>query len=560
MSYLLEILGRGLLAELPAAFRQLLQDDGQHSTAELLAACQEDDNDLFACTRLGVRYLADRDTAAARTAFQRALLLEPTDLRAHVGLACVYDEIGQTERAFSQLIQAEEHYPDEPAVQFALGFCLEKLGRADDAIPAYQHSLESAPNLRNAHERLAAIHVSQDNLAEAITHYEQICFCEPGEIDALLILANLYVRTKDYDQAIRHYQTILALDPDHWEAQDDLITACDEAGLYYDAIDHLRALIDRQPTCAEHHLRLGDLYGKVGRDADALEAYVAAAKANPDYLEAAIKVGTGYLRSGIYLDAAKWFNRAVEINDRLLSAYIGLGVAQHESGAADDARLSFEMAAGVEPNSTLLFSEMARLHLRTGAARQATRYLAPPAIAAPPSAPVGDLLNRQIEHYQAAVLERPNYADLHYQLGLLLRHCGRNDEAIGAFYAALRINPNYEKVLTKLGLLLQEVGRHDEALIAFRRALVADPQSADLHYRLGLIFADRHRFDLAVQQFEYAAAREPENLDFRANLALALQNMGLLDRADASWRVICDVASQTETGHVVIAEATQQQP
>ena len=37
MSYLLEILGRGLLAELAAAFRDLLRDDGRYSTQELEA-------------------------------------------------------------------------------------------------------------------------------------------------------------------------------------------------------------------------------------------------------------------------------------------------------------------------------------------------------------------------------------------------------------------------------------------------------------------------------------------------------------------------------------------
>ena len=146
-----------------------------------------------------------------------------------------------------------------------------------------------------------------------------------------------------------------------------------------------------------------------------------------------------------------------------------------------------------------------------------------------------------------------------YRLGVLLRHSGRNDEAVDAFRAAVRINPNYEKALTKLGLLLHELGRPDEAIDALKRALVLDPESADLHYRLGLIFADRYKFALALQQFEHAARREPENPEYHANLALALQNMGLLDRADASWQVMCDVASETEEGRAIITKAAQEQ-
>jgi tetratricopeptide (TPR) repeat protein len=563
MSYLLEILGRGLLAELAAAFRPFLRDDGRYSTAELREACREHGDDPATHTRLGTRHLAERDTAAAGESFRRALEIDAANLRAHVGLACVHDEVGRTDQALRQLQEAAEHHADDPAVQFGIGFCLEKLGRVGEAAAAYRRALETAPSLRNAHERLAAIHVQQDEWPAAIEHYEQICSCQPEEIDSRLMLANLYLRVGRHQDAIRCYQTALTLDPDQWEPQNDLVTACDQAGLYYEAIDQLRSMIQERP-CAENHLRLGDLYVKVGRAEDALAEYLGATRVNPDYLEAAIKVGTSYLRGGGYEEAAKWFHRALEINDRLLSAYVGLSVAQTEAGRPDEARETLELAAGVEPNSTLLFSEIARLHLRCGAARQVSRYLDPSAAAASGSGPAagsaGDLLARQIERYQTAAKEHPNYADLHYQLGLLLRHCGRKEEAIAAFTAATRINPNYEKALTKLGLFQQEIGRSDEALHVLRRALVADPESAELHYRLGLIFADRYKFDLAVQQFEFAAAREPENLEFRANLALALQNMGLLDRAESSWRVLCDVASQTEAGREIIAEALRLPP
>jgi len=564
MSYLLEILGRGLLAELSAAFRSLLSDEADVATSELLDACRESPDDPWVHGRLGARRLADGDLSGARSSFLLALERDTGDLRAHAGLACTYDELGRTESALDQLQTAMIHYPNDATVQFAAGFCLEKLGRCQEAADAYRQSLEIAPNLRNAHERLAAVHLKQDNVTAAIEHCEHICFHEPGDLAYQIMLANLYVRAKQYDDAIRCYRVALTLDPDSWETQDDLVTACDKAGLYHDAIDHLQQMIRERPAAADSYLRLGDLYAKVGRDEQALEAYLESSNTNPDYLEATIKVGTSYLRKGSYIDAARWFNRATEINDRLLNAYVGLGVAQHESGQYDEAADSFEMAAGVEPNSSLLFSEMARLQLRGSTARQADKYLSPqtltavlPGPAETDLSPVGDLIAQQIERYQRAIKEHPNYADLHYQLGLLLRHSGRDDDAISAFGKALTINPGYEKALTKLGLLQHEAGHSEQAIDTLKRALTLDSHSADLHYHLGLIFADRYRFDLALEQFEHAARREPENPEFRASLALALQNMGLIDRADASWQVLCDVALQTEEGHQIIAEATQ---
>jgi lipopolysaccharide biosynthesis regulator YciM len=58
----------------------------------------------------------------------------------------------------------------------------------------------------------------------------------------------------------------------------------------------------------------------------------------------------------------------------------------------------------------------------------------------------------------------------------------------------------------------------------------------DLHYRLGLLYTDRREFDKAVQHMEQAAEGAPDNQQIRASLALSLQNMGLMDRAAATWR------------------------
>ncbi len=105
----------------------------------------------------------------------------------------------------------------------------------------------------------------------------------------------------------------------------------------------------------------------------------------------------------------------------------------------------------------------------------------------------------------------------------------------------MAINPRYLKALTTLAVTLNEEGRQDEAMDACRRALEIDPESVDLHYQLGLIFADRGEFALALDRFQRVAKQDPKNVDYVANLALALQNMGLLDRAQAGWKTLCDV-------------------
>ncbi len=251
----------------------------------------------------------------------------------------------------------------------------------------------------------------------------------------------------------------------------------------------------------------------------------------------------------------------MEINDRLLAGYVGLAVAQYELGDVAEANASLDMALGAEPNSTLLFSEMARLQLKMGAARESKRYVGSsethPSSRRGADLAVDDLVARQIDRHREAIRQRPNHADLHYRLGLLLRHCNETEEAIQCFRQAVAINPTYVKALIKLGLCLKESGQIEAAVEPLRRAAELDPHDADLHYALGLIFADQRKFSLAVEQFETALSRDPKNIDFHANLALALQNMGLVDRAAASWQTLCDMLPETAAGRTLLRQATQ---
>ena len=552
MSHLLEIVGRGLLAELRAAFAEVFRDDPSVETAAIHVWVQEEPNCGAHHRSLGTHLLSEGQLRQARHALERALQIDERDEIARLGLACVLDEQGRTSAAVEQLRITLVDHQKTDASWFALGFCLEKLGDEDGAVASYERALSLTPNLRNAHERLAAIHLKNDRIDEAILRYEHICFCESDDISAALILANLYVRDQRYDAAVEKFEYALTLDPDNWEARDDHIDAYVDAGRFDEAIDALTDLIDRRPDRGDLFVRLGDMFRAVGREEKSLAAFRRAVELNPDLLEGTVKLGTGHLRLGRFSEAAEMFSRAAELNDRTLSAYVGMGVAQQAEGRFEEAAASFETAAAIEPNSTMLFSEMARLQLVVTAAEQRKRYMAPSAIVNMPHGPVdaevSAMIDQLIIQLRAAAAGHPGHADLHYQLGLLLRYSGDLDGAIGAYMQAVTINPNYYAALSKLGIALREKGQTDAALKTFERALAINAQDINLHYQLGLIFADRGAFALAVERFEHAAKQCPEKLDYMANLALSLQDMRLLDRAAAAWQTLREAAEETAEG------------
>lgn len=546
MSYLLEALGRGLLGQLSDAFEtQLPSTDPE---AEIIADVRPNSTaSVAAGMRMGMSYLRSLRLADARRTFEQIMELTPNKLQPMLGLACVYDELGQSEETLRFLTMAQAHDPLDPAIAFALGYCLERSGNTDAAVASYRRAIELCPRLRNGYERLAAVEIQQGRFDEAIYWYERLVEMEPADLDVLLTLGSLHLQTGESSQGIERFQRALLVEPDTYDETEESLRKLDDSE---DALPTMECVVERYPGVPEFRLRLGDMYRKSGQADRAIDEYRTAVELDPNLLEAAVKFGTQLLRMGRYAEAAQQFNRAVELNDRLMTAFVGLGVAQHEAGRTREALATFDLAASLEPNTTLLYSEAARLQFRAesheddDAERDAGLEVVD-ADAPTEASDDSEFLNETIRRHEQVLLSKPHYADLHYRHGLLLRQVGRFREAIQAFRNALAINPNYLKALIKLGVCLKEAGEDNNAIEIFRRALLLDTNFVDVHYQLGLLFAQRSQFDLAVEHFEHAVAGNSSNIAFRQNLALALQNIGMVDRAAATWRSICEMSRDT---------------
>lgn len=537
MSHLLELLGSGLLGELLSAFEHQLPEVEGDDGESLAARRRECPESLDLALRAGVAWLRELRLTDARKAFEDALRLAPSPVKPALGLACVYDEMARTSEALHYLHMAHVHEPDNPAIAFAIAFCKERGGELADAEGYYRRAIAACPRLRNAHERLAAIAIRRRDLDDALHCYQALAELEPADVDILMRLGTLYLHAQRPLDAIVQFERALLIEPHFAEGGLEQVEEHEQAGRTQEAIAALHALVARYPGVPDFHVHLGDLLARLGDERGALREYRAALELQPRYLEALIKLGTHYLRTGAALDAARTFQGAIEVNDRLMEAYVGLSVAQCNAGREEESRATLDLVAGVEPNSTLLFAESARIQMKEERERSARGMLAPP------DDECRDLLEAQIERHRQALVLRPNHADLHYRYGLLLRQVGRLDEAIDAFQSAVAINPAYVKALIKLGVCLRDAGRADDAQEAFRAALTLRDDCVDAHYELGLLFAQRQQFDLAVEAFEHGLRGGGAHAALRANLALALQNIGMLDRAAAAWRSICDLTS-----------------
>ncbi len=546
MSSMLDMLGRGLdkpFVELILPFGAPLE---LKDANELAAQVAQDAEHLPNKLRLGLHYAQSGAWEQAERMFREILAVDEGNLDAQLGWAAMHLSAGSLEQGAETLRRAYDNGQYDSRVLFGLGYCCERQGQTEEAEEYYAAAAGARPYLRQPRERLAAMYLQRNEPTEAIAQCEALSKEHPEDVSVYLFLGQLQLQHGHYKAAIEAFERAITIEPDNFELHDDYVESLAKSGQLREAIEQMHRVIEEQEGFADNHVRLADLYCQVANDEGAVEHYHRALDLHPGYLEAAVKLGTQHLRMGRFYEAARQFNRAIEINNSLITAYVGLGIAQKYNAEEAAAQDTLELAAALEPNTNLLFAEMARLQLKVSLAQKSQRdYLSFEGGGSAVAETGTDLVEVQLERHRQSLLANPNYADLHYRYGLLLRGRGRLQEAIRHFRSAAQINPSYVRAKMHLGLALREAGELGEAIDQLKESLQVGPESVDLHYKLGLMYCDKMQFALAVEQLELVEQEDPANANVQANLALALQNMGLVDRARASWRAVCELEPES---------------
>jgi tetratricopeptide (TPR) repeat protein len=131
-----------------------------------------------------------------------------------------------------------------------------------------------------------------------------------------------------------------------------------------------------------------------------------------------------------------------------------------------------------------------------------------------------------IEHYQKALLLKPEYATAYNNLGLALAGLGRTAEAIEQYQRALLVKPEYATSHNNLGKALDSLGRRAEALEHYQQALLLRPDYAAAHNNLGLLLAGFGRTAEAVVHYHQALLLNPDDAEAHSNLGNALHTLG----------------------------------
>ena len=122
--------------------------------------------------------------------------------------------------------------------------------------------------------------------------------------------------------------------------------------------------------------------------------------------------------------------------------------------------------------------------------------------------------------YRQAIALRPECAEAHYSLGILLADGHKHGAAEAAYRQAIASRPDFVEAYVNLGNVLTAQRKHREAEVACRKALELWPDVAAAYNNLGNALAGQGKLGEAEAAYRKA-------LDLRPDLAAACCNLGI---------------------------------
>lgn len=201
--------------EYSIAYEYLKMANYPEARDHLAAAIACDSGFYAAYIALGQAYRALRDTAAAESTYQRAKRLRPADSRAFEGLAAIYADRREIDRALAEYGQALGFDSLNVNLWSGIGFLHTRARRLNEAAAAYERAFRIEPGNLNCAFALALVYAELDQPDPAIELLEDLKDKHPDNAEIRRRLAEIYVKARRQDEAAREYVSLIAQEPDN---------------------------------------------------------------------------------------------------------------------------------------------------------------------------------------------------------------------------------------------------------------------------------------------------------------------------------------------------------
>jgi len=327
------------------------------------------------------------------------------------------------------------------------------------------------------------------------------------------------------EKAIDEYRQALRIDPDHYWSHFQLGRSYLSLSRLDEAVEALGACVALRPDAPWGYSVRGLALARQKRYRDAEQDLDRAIQLNADSLPARLNRGVVYWQQGKLDEALADFEAVLKPpkEKRLVEAAFSRGQLYLQRGEIQKALDDFDCVVAENPMIRTVFLYRAQLHISQGdndrGLKDLDTYLDEGSQRDPRvwvihglrghllrdryqqlpldkrSQPSGlALLSLSVGELAKAVTLGGRAYDLFDDLGAMLEHAGRRDQAILAYSKGLELAPKDAKMLIKRGWALELLNQPSKALADFAAAVRVDPENAEAHTGLGYVRARlKHR-------------------------------------------------------------------
>ena len=195
---------------------------------------------------------------------------------------------------------------------------------------------------------------------EAIAAFDSAIAMAPGLAFPWYVRGNALYELGHYADAIDCYHKVLELDPEYADAWNNLGLSAFKLGHYSDALAAFDQAVAHDPSNAFSWNNRGVALQIQKKNEEAIDAFDHAAAIDPDYTEPLVNKSHALMALRRYTDAISTYSAILRLNPRNAQVWHDKGEAQALTEQHEGALESFNQALEIEPKNTRILVQKAK--------------------------------------------------------------------------------------------------------------------------------------------------------------------------------------------------------
>ncbi|MFX1451723.1 MAG: tetratricopeptide repeat protein, partial [Promethearchaeota archaeon] len=280
-------------------------------------------------------FRAERNYQKAYECYQRALEIDPEDVRAKVMIELLQDKISPSisqaeppSTIIKEKIEKKpepiiirpsiirEETPKEKAISlFDQGFDFFKVGEYKRSISYFEKTIELYPQFKNAWYSLGVAHMNLGNFEKAIECFEKEIEIDPSNKLAKAFMNSLKKRYLKSEVEVKpSIPEIKEMPEEKAKKLYDMGKDFYNSENYLKAIEYFEKAVKLTPQLKEAWYELGLSHAALGNMEKVIESHKKVIEIDPEFKEAWKFLGTAYLSQKNYQEAILSYNKVLELD------------------------------------------------------------------------------------------------------------------------------------------------------------------------------------------------------------------------------------------------------